>query len=79
MDHIHHFHLTTNMAMGVPDEAGWVPKLVIRACRTCLLAEALHGKELGGNGEHSLHTWEAWTPLGLHDEGPWLGLEEEPP
>jgi hypothetical protein len=78
MAHTHTFRLTGHLVVGLPDLDGWVPQLVIRACRSCAEAELFHAFEREANGLHRIHAWEVWTPLGCLKEGEWDGWEHEP-
>lgn len=69
MAHVHRFKIAYNLPLGVADAAGWIPKLLIRACRTCDYAEALHGTENQALARNRLHAWKAWAEGRLLSRG----------
>jgi hypothetical protein len=77
MAHRHLFRLTGHVVLGLPDQEGWVPQLIIRACHTCPEAELFHAIERDNSGEHRIHSWEIWTPLGCMKDGEWEGWDDE--
>ena len=57
--HGHTWRLTTNLLMGLPRTDGGMPRLLIRACLKCPLAEAMH--VLSWPGKIGLTNYEHWA------------------
>lgn len=72
MAHQHMWKIAYNVPMGIPDHEGRVPKLLIRACKTCNYAEVLHGAENLQTQRNALFAWEAWADGRLVGRGDML-------
>ena len=57
--HGHTWRLTTNLLMGLPRTDGGRPRLLVRACMRCPLAEAMH--VLSWPGKIGLMAYEHWS------------------
>jgi hypothetical protein len=71
MAHTHTWRLH-HLLVGLPDQEGYVRKVLTRACTTCPYAECLHGALNLTTRRHRLFPWwDAWGPRGLlssHEE-----------